>query len=264
MPSVKFSDKSQAVRDRTTELFQQYAAAPTIALRNKIVNLNAGLVRKEARKYSSHVPHSITPLADFEQLGFIGLIKAVERFDVSKNGAFVTYAATYIRGEMMHHNRSDKGLMRVPVTWTEQRDKVIRYQRAIQRLRPDQPVTIADVLTSCPQLNMTIAQWRQIEQANKPQHYAPIDCQCEDDPFVQIPDDEQNTLAIAGEAELLEVQRRKLERYIAYSLSATEQKILGEYRLGVSSPIIAKRNKISGAEVERIIQTAIAKLKTCS
>ncbi|NEO49820.1 MAG: RNA polymerase sigma factor SigF, partial [Moorea sp. SIO4A3] len=60
------------------ELLIAYYRNPSIQLRNQIVRLNAGLVRKIAHIVSQKCAE---PYEDLEQMGYIGLIRAIERFD---------------------------------------------------------------------------------------------------------------------------------------------------------------------------------------
>ena len=265
VPKVNLSESSLKIREQTTKLFSLYSRDRSNRTRNKIVELNAGMVHRTARKYSQQVNKNVTPLEELEQLGFIGLIKAIERFDVSKDGAFVSYAGLYIEGEMMHHNRSVKGLIKVPVTLVETHSKVLKIQRIIQKKRPSENVTIEYVLNSSPQLGLTMDKWREIEAASKTQHYAPIDCRVDDDsPFIQVPDDEQNTLDIAADTELKEERLAIMERRMLYALERQERIIFDELLQGVKEATVATRHNLSLSEVNRIKNISIAKLQTCS
>ncbi len=64
---------------------------------------NAGLVRKAAFKFAS-MGHETE---DLVQIGFIGLIKAVDRFDPGFDVMFSTYAVPMIMGEIRKHIRDD-------------------------------------------------------------------------------------------------------------------------------------------------------------
>lgn len=68
-----------------------------------IVNQNTGLVKNLALKYTG----SGYELEDLLQIGFIGLIKAIERFDTSFDVMFSTYAVPMILGEIKRHIRDD-------------------------------------------------------------------------------------------------------------------------------------------------------------
>lgn len=52
--------------------------------------------------------------ADLEQVGAIGLIKAVDRYDASHRAPFEAYAWLLIVGELMHYVRDSERFMRAP------------------------------------------------------------------------------------------------------------------------------------------------------
>jgi RNA polymerase sigma factor (sigma-70 family) len=52
--------------------------------------------------------------ADLEQVGAIGLIKAVDRFDRSRSAPFEAYAWLLIVGELMHYVRDSERVLRAP------------------------------------------------------------------------------------------------------------------------------------------------------
>jgi RNA polymerase sigma factor (sigma-70 family) len=77
----------------------------TIKERNRLALENHGLARKVAHYYASR---SAMPYEDLEQIAFLGLIKAIERFDPFKGNQFSSLALPFIRGEVLHYLR-DKG-----------------------------------------------------------------------------------------------------------------------------------------------------------
>ena len=77
--------------------FQQSQSAE---VRNELVKLNFGLVRKEAYYWINQCHESYD---DLLQVGCLGLIRAIERFDISKGHAFSSFAIPYIRGEIQHY-----------------------------------------------------------------------------------------------------------------------------------------------------------------
>lgn len=103
-------------RTREDCLFRAYAAHPSVVLRNSIVQRNAGLVRQIARCLSRKCTE---PYEDLVQIGFLGLIRAVERFDPDQGCAFSSFASPYIRGEMLHFLRDCGHLVRLPRRWQE-------------------------------------------------------------------------------------------------------------------------------------------------
>ncbi|MFM7470510.1 MAG: sigma factor, partial [Nodosilinea sp.] len=71
-------NQSSTIRSRGMELLMQYQHSPTVKIRNQLVRLNAGLVRKIAHRVSYQCSE---PYEDLEQIGYIGLIRAIERFN---------------------------------------------------------------------------------------------------------------------------------------------------------------------------------------
>lgn len=85
---------------------------PQVRLINGINPLDhQGLVRKISWHYSRPIP---AMREDFEQIGYIGLMKACERFDPARNHKFSTYAYPIIRGEISHWIRDHLSLVRIP------------------------------------------------------------------------------------------------------------------------------------------------------
>jgi RNA polymerase sigma-B factor len=98
------------------EMLISYHQNPSIALRNKLVRLHAGLVRKVAHRIRFQCAE---PYEDLEQIGYFGLIRAIERFDPTQGCAFSSFAVPYIRGEMLHFLRDKSNPVRIPRRWQE-------------------------------------------------------------------------------------------------------------------------------------------------
>ena len=107
---------SQNLSYRCMEFLQVYHHNPSLELRNKLVELNTGLVRKVAHQISRKCAE---PYEDLEQIGYLGLIRAIERFDPHQGSAFSSFAIPYIRGEMLHYLRDKGSMMRIPRRWQE-------------------------------------------------------------------------------------------------------------------------------------------------
>lgn len=121
-----------------------YATSPTVGLRNKIAQANMGLVRKVAHRY---VLKSRTPYEDLEQVGMIGLIKAIERFDPSQQAALSSFAVPYIRGEILHYLRDREDIVKPPRQDKEEFCQVDRTVREMARL--GQVVTHLQAAAAC-------------------------------------------------------------------------------------------------------------------
>ena len=78
-----------SLRSHSMELLLQYQQNPSVGLRNKLVRMNAGLVRKIAHRVSHQCAE---PYEDLEQIGYLGLIRAIERFNPTQGCAFSSFA----------------------------------------------------------------------------------------------------------------------------------------------------------------------------
>ena len=86
------------------------AQAGDTAARNKLVEANLRFAIQVANQYKG------TGLLQEDLIGFatLGLFEAVERFDVSKNVKFVTFAVWYIRAELQKAIQDLSRVVRVP------------------------------------------------------------------------------------------------------------------------------------------------------
>lgn len=103
----------------TGRLIQQYRDTNDAKVKEVIVKSHLRLVR--------HIAHSFAnrgeSLDDLVQVGCIGLLRAIERFDPSC-GRFDTYAASLINGEIRHYLRDFGALVRPPRELYEMRKQV--------------------------------------------------------------------------------------------------------------------------------------------
>src|SRR4051794_35393250 len=80
------------------------------AARDEVAARMLPLARGLARRYANKGE----PLDDLEQVACVGLIKAIDRFDLSRDVRFATYAVPTIAGELKRHFRDRGWMMRVP------------------------------------------------------------------------------------------------------------------------------------------------------
>lgn len=91
-------------------LFREYAQKRDPRLRTKLIEMHMSLVRFLATKFANRGE----PLEDLVQVGLIGLVNAVDRFDVTMGSKFSTYAAPTIIGEIRRHFRDKAWSLKVP------------------------------------------------------------------------------------------------------------------------------------------------------
>ena len=91
-----------------------------IACRDELVTLHMPLVEHLARRFRDRGE----PLDDLVQVGSIGLIKAVDRFEPDRGNALSTYATPTIVGEIKRHFRDRGWQIRVPRRLQELRTQI--------------------------------------------------------------------------------------------------------------------------------------------
>ena len=84
--------------------------AALTAARDGLVHLHLPLVQHCARRFRNRGE----PLEDLLQVGTIGLLKAIDRFDADRGVEFSTYATPTIIGEIKRHFRDKGWAIRVP------------------------------------------------------------------------------------------------------------------------------------------------------
>lgn len=112
------------IQAKNSELFKVYEKTRDIRIRNKIVEINLDCVKQLANKYSKRSKESFE---DLFQVGVIGLIKAVESYDLSRQIKFTPFAFPKIRGEILHWLRDKGHLIRIPPRTQELHQKVKKY-----------------------------------------------------------------------------------------------------------------------------------------
>ena len=115
VPTARTGGWSQADRDREHALLARMATMDDDdpgrpALRDELVTMHLPLVHYLARRFRDRgEPHD-----DLVQVGTIGLIKAVDRFDPGRGVEFSTYATPTVVGEIKRHFRDKGWSVRVP------------------------------------------------------------------------------------------------------------------------------------------------------
>ncbi len=126
----------RAIQSQNIELLVAYRKQPSVNLRNRLVCLNIGLVYRIANRMA----HQCTePYEDLTQSGCIGLITAIERFDISKGHTFSTFAFPYIRGEILHFLRDRANSIRIPRAYQDLNRKAQKVQQTLSREQGCQP-----------------------------------------------------------------------------------------------------------------------------
>ncbi|MFD8974077.1 MULTISPECIES: SigB/SigF/SigG family RNA polymerase sigma factor [unclassified Streptomyces] len=112
---------------RLNELTEGTAAYSYV--RNTLVELNLSLVKYAARRFH----HRSEPMEDIVQVGTIGLIKAINRYDVERGVEFATFALPTITGEMKRFFRDTSWAVKVPRRLQELRLDIAKAHDALEQ-----------------------------------------------------------------------------------------------------------------------------------
>jgi len=136
MPSTrgpkKQSRKLSWDKKYTRELFVRYRLEDDEAARDELITMYLNLVKYLASRFRNRGE----PIDDLVQVGTIGLIKAIDRFDIDRQVEFTTYATPTIVGELKRYFRDKGWAIKVPRRLQELSFKVNQAMDALtQRLQ---------------------------------------------------------------------------------------------------------------------------------
>lgn len=242
-----------SLRSHSLELLMAYQQNPSIALRNQLVRLNAGLVRKIAHRISHQCAE---PYEDLEQIGYLGLIRAIERFNPSQGCAFSSFAVPYIRGEMLHFLRDRGSSIKVPRRWQDMQKEGQRVRADLVRSLGRQPsdAEIAD------KLGVSVDEWHEIRTATRNRLPLSLDatvCQQVDSSITlgeTLPDAHYQTL------QHFEEDRQQIQHALNQLEHKTRAAIEFVFFSGLSRKEVAEKIGVSPMTVTRRIQRGLEQM----
>ncbi|MDP9067205.1 MAG: RNA polymerase sigma factor SigF [Actinomycetota bacterium] len=248
------NDRATLSKDEVRSLFEAYRAAgrnEQPALREQLVEQHIGLVEFLARRFRNRGE----PLEDLVQVGTIGLLKAIERFDLEREVEFSTYATPTIVGELKRHFRDKGWAVRVPRRLQELH---LELTKVVGHLGQDlgRSPTVPEIAHSMGTTEEAVLEGLEIAQAyNFTSLDAPIDT---DDggstSFAdQLGEDDEHLENLEYRASLAPEMAKLPER---------ERKILYlRFFKGLTQSEIAERLDISQMHVSRLLNRTLANLR---
>jgi RNA polymerase sigma-B factor len=127
--SEQDSTAADGTREATSdvELFARARQKGDTRAREELVTRYLPLARRLARRYQ----RAEEPLEDLVQVASVGLLKAVDRFDVDREVVFSSYAVPTILGELKRHFRDRTWSVRVP---RDLQELALKVDRAVTQL----------------------------------------------------------------------------------------------------------------------------------
>jgi RNA polymerase sigma-B factor len=123
---VKMTNRKDAAED-IESLVSRYSENKREELRDLIMVQCAPMVERIARRFSG-----LESVDDLVQVGFIGLLNALSKFDPNAGVKFNTYATYLVGGEIKHYLRDRAQTIRQPAWLQELRHKVNRTASQLQ------------------------------------------------------------------------------------------------------------------------------------
>lgn len=241
-----------AARARERDLLEQLHRLPVDdpgrgPIRDELVTMHLPLVQHLAGRYRDRGE----PLDDLVQAGTVGLIMAVDRFDIDRGTELSTFATPTILGEIRRHFRDRAWAIRVPrglqelqarvAGATDELSQALNRSPTVRELADELGVSSADVLAA-------------LEARHA---YSP-------DPIDPAADDSGGTLGsvAALDPAFAEIEDREALLTALAELPLREQEIIRlRFDEGLTQSDIASRMGISQMHVSRLLARTLADLR---
>ena len=242
-------------RDELRQLHRRYREATSERekerIREQLVAGYDNLVRFLARPFANRGE----PLEDILQVGYLGLIKAIERFDPDLGNEFTTFATPTIAGEIKRYFRDKSWAIRFPRRLQELYQQVVRVNEELKNQLNRQP-TVAEIAE---RLNVSP------DDVLEAQEMSPAHTPLSIDATIGTDGDEGRQVAETIGSEDMNLDRVEmrdvLERAMQH-LTPRERAIMAmRFYDEMSQSEIAKRLGISQMHVSRLQRAALEQLR---
>lgn len=264
---MQLSDRPAATRARTEEpiasadsldLLAAFRAGDARA-REDLVRRHLKLVRQIA---SAHAPRDRALVQDLSQVGAIGLLRAIERFDPGLGRPFEAFAGACIAGEIRHFLRDHGQLVRLPRELQELRPRIVRTASLLAH-RLDRPPSAEEIAL---ELQMPLDKVLEVLSLDENSSPLSLDYESEAEPGKslkdQLTDHRYRSFQLATEdrimlgqamARLKDVSREVIEFAFFEDLTQTEI----ARKLGISQMQVSRRVRSALGELWKLLNTRL-------
>ena len=240
-----------ATRLENEDLFGRWQKHGDQRAREELVARFLPLARNLARRYAG----AREPFDDLLQVASLGLVKAIDRFDVNRGAAFSSFAVPTILGELKRYFRDLGWSVHVP---RGAQERALKVQEAQERLtsRTGRPPTVDELAQY---MELAIEDVLEALETAAAHHSASLDAPREDG------DDESGTLAdLFGEEDrrFALVHETVAISAAAHQLSERERRVLAlRFVDDMTQTQIAGEIGVSQMQVSRILRRAVGRLR---
>lgn len=245
---------SDELKHESLRLLRDYQQHSSAEIRNKIVQLNFGLVRKEAHHWVNQCTESYE---DLLQVGSIGIIRAIERFDTTKGTAFSSFAIPYIRGEIQHYLRDRGCSVRIPRRWLAIRQQSVELTQNL-RVKLNRQPTDGEIAIA---LEISLAEWQEIKLAHQNREPLSLDTPVGDaeDGTTSlgelVPDPKYRSFQLAQEDQI------RLQQALSHLEKRTRDVLEFVFLHDLTQKEVAERLDVSVVTVSRRVKKGLESLK---
>ena len=227
-------------------LFAEYARSGSLAVREQLIIRYIGLVSYLARRFHAGEEQ----LDDLIQVGFIGLIKAIDRYDPARGASFTSYAVPTIVGEIQHYFRDLEQAVPMPRRARELRAKAAEEMERLSQLLHRQP-SEQEIATALDTSLVDLAAARAETPISLDAHSASAgDSSC------------LGSALGLTDADLERSEDRAIITQILAGLSLRERIVLYlRFYVGLSQTEVAHRMGVSQMQVSRLQHRSLEKIK---
>jgi len=243
--------KSKLTPEETTQLWIVYKETGDMEAKNELL-LNYGylvkwIVRRMMPKYNNYNEYD-----DLVSCGMLGLIDAVDKFELKHEVKFETYAVSRIRGEILDYMRSQDW---ASPSLRKKISAITSAYETFENQNPGQPAdqAVADSLgMQVDQVQKILTQTHMFNLVNFE------DALSSGNPEAEIRNHEENT----PEDELLEKEKKRLLAETIDSLPEKERLVISLYYYdGLLLKEIAEILKVTESRVSQIHSKVLAKMR---
>ena len=234
-------------------LFREYRRTRDVTLRNDLVLQHEKLVRHIASRFA---PAGGVAVEDLVQVGYVGLIGAIERYDPEAGRSFVAFAVPTVVGVIKHYLRDQTWFLRAPRRLRELSTCIRRLKGPLEQ-RLGRPPTIAELAQATGVTEERVAEAMEVDLIYRP---ASLDAYSHDDegePWGTFHEALGRT-----DPEYVAIEERETLKNALGELDEREQAIIwSRFFADASQTQVASQLGISQMHVSRLERRALERLR---